>query len=54
MNSSPSRMQRKTPKTSPEEEEDKEAVGTVEKQKNWSSVNLAFQALRVRVGALGT
>ncbi|CAE7831004.1 abfD, partial [Symbiodinium necroappetens] len=26
-----------------QEEEDKEAVGTVEKQKNWSSVNLAFQ-----------
>lgn len=26
-----------------QEEEDKEAVGTVEKSKNWSSVNLAFQ-----------
>lgn len=29
-----------------QEEEDKEAVGTVEKSKNWSSVNLAFQEPR--------
>ena len=34
-----------------QEEEDKEAVGTVEKQKNWSSVNLAFQALVVSDGS---
>ena len=36
-----------------QEEEDKEAVGTVEKSKNWSSVNLAFQErcpMRCRMG----
>ena len=40
-----------TPGTTPrtQEEEDKEAVGTVEQSKNWSSVNLAFQE-RCRLG----
>ena len=28
---------------SDQEEDDKETVGTVEKAKNWSAVNLAFQ-----------